>query len=159
MSIESVTLYLKQFNRDKDVLEFPVSSATVELAAQALNTEPQRIAKTLAFKENDSCIVVVAAGDAKVDNQKFKQTFGYKAKMLTFEETLELTGHAVDGVCPFDLPDGVKAYLDISMRRFDFVYPACGSSNSAIKLTCDELEEYSKAEKWVDVCKAWEENS
>lgn len=156
MSIDNVRKYLTRFNREKDILEFPVSSATVQLAAEALNVIPARITKTLALKDGDGCMVIAVAGDGKIDNKKFKTEFGFKAKMLSPEETLEMTGHAVGGVCPFALPEGVKAYCDISMKRFDTVFPACGSSNSAIELTCDELFEYSNAVKWIDICKDWE---
>lgn len=156
MSIDNVRKYLTRFNRENDILEFPVSSATVQLAAEALNVIPARITKTLALKDGDSCMVIAVAGDGKIDNKKFKTEFGFKAKMLSPEETLEMTGHAVGGVCPFALPEGVKAYCDISMKRFDTVFPACGSSNSAIELTCDELFEYSNAVKWIDICKDWE---
>lgn len=156
MSIDNVRKYLTQFNRENDILEFPVSSATVQLAAEALNVIPARITKTLALKDGDGCMVIAVAGDGKIDNKKFKTEFGFKAKMLSPEETLEMTGHAVGGVCPFDLPEGVKAYCDISMKRFDTVFPACGSSNSAIEVTCDELFEYSNAVKWIDICKDWE---
>ena len=156
MSIDNVRKYLTKFNRENDILEFPVSSATVQLAAEALNVIPARITKTLALKDGDSCMVIAVAGDGKIDNKKFKTEFGFKAKMLSPEETLEMTGHAVGGVCPFALPEGVKAYCDISMKRFDTVFPACGSSNSAIELTCDELFEYSNAVKWIDICKDWE---
>ena len=156
MSIDNVRKYLTQFNRENDILEFPVSSATVQLAAEALNVIPARITKTLALKDGDSCMVIAVAGDGKIDNKKFKTEFGFKAKMLSPEETLEMTGHAVGGVCPFALPEGVKAYCDISMKRFDTVFPACGSSNSAIEVTCDELFEYSNAVKWIDICKDWE---
>ena len=156
MSIDNVRKYLTRFNREKDILEFPVSSATVQLAAEALNVIPARITKTLALKDGDGCMVIAVAGDGKIDNKKFKTEFGFKAKMLSPEETLEMTGHAVGGVCPFALPEGVKAYCDISMKRFDTVFPACGSSNSAIELTCDELFEYSNAIKWIDICKDWE---
>lgn len=156
MSIDNVRKYLTKFNREKDILEFPVSSATVQLAAEALNVIPARITKTLALKDGDGCMVIAVAGDGKIDNKKFKTEFGFKAKMLSPEETLEMTGHAVGGVCPFALPEGVKAYCDISMKRFDTVFPACGSSNSAIELTCDELFEYSNAVKWIDICKDWE---
>ena len=145
MSIDNVRKYLTQFNIENDILEFPVSSATVQLAAEALNVIPARITKTLALKDGDGCMVIAVAGDGKIDNKKFKTEFGFKAKMLSPEETLEMTGHAVGGVCPFALPEGVKAYCDISMKRFDTVFPACGSSNSAIELTCDELFEYSNA--------------
>ena len=156
MSIDNVRKYLTQFNIENDILEFPVSAATVQLAAEALNVIPARITKTLALKDGDGCMVIAVAGDGKIDNKKFKTEFGFKAKMLSPEETLEMTGHAVGGVCPFALPEGVKAYCDISMKRFDTVFPACGSSNSAIELTCDELFEYSNAVKWIDICKDWE---
>ena len=156
MSIDNVRKYLTRFNRENDILEFPVSSATVQLAAEALNVIPARITKTLALKDGDGCMVIAVAGDGKIDNKKFKTEFGFKAKMLFPEETLEMTGHAVGGVCPFALPEGVKAYCDISMKRFDTVFPACGSSNSAIEVTCDELFEYSNAVKWIDICKDWE---
>lgn len=156
MSIDNVKKYLYQFGRDKDILEFPVSSATVSLAAEALNVIPARITKTLALKDGESCIVIAVAGDGKIDNRKFKDEFNFKAKMLTPEETLDLTGHAVGGVCPFALPENIKTYCDISLKRFESVFPACGSSNSAIKLTCDELFEYSKAIKWINICKDWE---
>ena len=156
MSIDNVRKYLTRFNRENDILEFPVSSATVQLAAEALNVIPARITKTLALKDGDNCMVIAVAGDGKIDNKKFKTEFGFKAKMLSPEETLEITGHAAGGVCPFALPEGVKAYCDISMKRFDTVFPACGSSNSAIEVTCDELFEYSNAVKWIDICKDWE---
>ena len=156
MSIDNVRKYLTRFNRENDILEFSVSSATVQLAAEALNVIPARITKTLALKDGDGCMVIAVAGDGKIDNKKFKTEFGFKAKMLSPEETLEMTGHAVGGVCPFALPEGVKAYCDISMKRFDTVFPACGSSNSAIEVTCDELFEYSNAVKWIDICKDWE---
>ena len=156
MSIDNVRKYLTRFNRENDILEFPVSSATVQLAAEALNVIPARITKTLALKDGDGCMVIAVAGDGKIDNKKFKAEFGFKAKMLSPEETLEMTGHAIGGVCPFALPEGVKAYCDISMKRFHTVFPACGSSNSAIEVTCDELFEYSNAVKWIDICKDWE---
>lgn len=157
MSIEKVREYLKGFGKENDILEFSVSSATVALAAQALGTEPGRIAKTLSFKKDDGCILVVAAGDVKVDNAKYRHTFGLKAKMLTADEAVELIGHAVGGVCPFAVKDSViGVYIDESIKRFDTVYPACGSSNSAIKLTPDELYTLSKASGWVDVTKAME---
>jgi len=157
MAIDAVREYLSKWNRDKDILEFDTSSATVVLAAEALGVEPARIAKTIAFRNGEGAMLIVAAGDAKIDNGKFKAEFGFKAKMLTPDETLSITGHAVGGVCPFGLKNDIPVYLDISMKRFDTVFPACGSSNSAIELTCDELEEYSKAQKWVDVCKGWGE--
>lgn len=155
MSITNVKQYFKNIGREQDVLEFEVSSATVELAAQALNVEPARIAKTLSFHGNESqgCILIVTAGDVKIDNSKFKHFFGFKAKMLGAEDVANLTGHAIGGVCPFVNPPHVTTYLDESLKRFDIVYPACGSSHSAIALTCDELMEYSGAETWVNVCK------
>lgn len=152
MSIEAVKAYFRPLGREQDIQEFPVSSATVELAAQALSTQPARIAKTLSFQDGESCLLVVAAGDTKIDNQKFKAFFGFKAKMLTPDQALAMTGHAVGGVCPFALPEGVRVVLDESMRRFSTVFPACGSSNSAIELTCEELEQYSGG-TWADVCK------
>ena len=157
MSISKVREYLKGFNADGRIIELSESSATVELAAQALGCEGKRIAKTLSFATNDSVILVVAAGDAKIDNHSFKETFGVKAKMLSFDEVEEKTGHAVGGVCPFAINDGVKVYLDESLKRFETVFPACGSSNSAIELTLSELERFSQFESWVDVCKAWRE--
>ena len=128
----------------------------MELAALALGVEGKRIAKTMSFAKDDTCILVVAAGDARVDNAKFKHTFGMKAKMLAFDDVEPLVGHAVGGVCPFAINDGVEVFLDESLKRFDTVFPACGSSNSAIELTCEELERYSAAKSWVDVCKNWE---
>ncbi len=156
MSIQRVRDYFRPLGREQDILEFPVSSATVELAAQAAGVIPARIAKTLSFLVDDSCILIVTAGDAKIDNGKYKGYFHTKAKMLPPEQVAQLTGHAVGGVCPFANPDGVKTYLDVSLKRFDTVFPAAGSSNSAIELTCGELEEYSRASAWIDVCKGWE---
>ena len=153
MSIEQVKEYFKQFNMEDKVMEFPVSSATVELAAKALNTEGCRIAKTLSFSVNDSPILIVTAGDAKIDNKKYKAFFGAKAKMLSFDEVEEKIGHAVGGVCPFAINEGVTVYLDECIKRFETVFPACGSSNSAIKLTPEELEKYSNFKQWIDVCK------
>ena len=157
MSIERVREYFRSLGREQDILEFPVSSATVELAAQAVGVIPARIAKTLSFLVEDGCVLVVAAGDAKVDNSKYKAFFHTKAKMLTPEQAVEMTGHAVGGVCPFANPQGVKTYLDVSLQRFDTVFPAAGSSNSAIELTCPELEQYSGSLAWIDVCKGWQE--
>lgn len=158
MSIQAVKDYLKQFGRDKDVMELAVSSATVPLAAEALGVTPARIAKTLSFADGEGALLLVAAGDARVDNARFKARFEKKAKMLTPDQALALTGHAVGGVCPFAIDNPqVRVYLDVSLKRFETVYPACGSSNSAIELTCRELEAYSKAEGWVDVCKSWRE--
>lgn len=154
MSIEKVKEYFKQYGMEDKILEFPVSSATVELAAQALGCEPCRIAKTLSFLVNDSPILIVAAGDAKVDNKKYKSFFGAKAKMLSPDQVVELIGHAIGGVCPFAVNDDVKVYLDDSVKRFGTVFPACGSSNSAIELTPEELEKYSCSfVEWIDVCK------
>lgn len=156
MAIEKVKEYFRQWGMEDKIQEFEVSSATVELAAQALNCEPARIAKTLSFMVNDGAILVVVAGDAKIDNSLYKATFATKAKMLTPLEAIELVGHAVGGVCPFAVHDGVAVYLDESLKRFDTVYPACGSSNSAIQLTIRELEQYSGYVQWVNVCKGWQ---
>lgn len=153
MAIEQVREYLKQYGKDEDILEFPVSSATVELAAAALGVEPARIAKSITLKDGDGCLIVVTAGDTKIDNAKFKARFSMKPKMLSHDEALLLTGHAVGGICPFALPQTVKVYTDNSLQRFDTVYPACGSSNSAIELTCEELFSMSKSLGWVDVCR------
>ena len=158
MSIEKVRAYFRTFGREQDILEFPVSSATVELAAQAVGVIPARIAKTLSFLVDDGCVLIVAAGDAKIDNSKFKGFFHTKAKMLTAEQVSSFTGHAVGGVCPFGNLEGVKTYLDVSLNRFSSIFPAAGSSNSAIELTCEELETYSNSLAWIDVCKGWQEN-
>ena len=153
MAIEKVREYFKNYGIEDRILEFTVSSATVALAAEALGCEPERIAKTLSFKIDDKAILIVAAGDTKIDNPKYKAEFGTKAKMLSFEEAESLIGHAVGGVCPFAVNDDVTVYLDESLKRFNTVFPACGSSNSAIELTIEELEKYSQFLKWVDVCK------
>ena len=155
MSVEIVRNYFKEHNINKEILEFPVSSATVELAAEAVGTEPARIAKTLSFytKDKDSAILIVTAGDMKIDNSKFKQFFGMKAKMLAPEDVEPLTGHAIGGVCPFGNPESTTVYLDVSMKRFETVFPAAGSGNSAVELTCGELEQYACAKEWIDVCK------
>ena len=153
MAIEKVREYFKKFNMEDRILEFEVSSATVELAAQAVGCEGKRIAKTLSFLVDGKAVLVVCAGDTKVDNPKYKAEFHTKAKMLSFEQVEELIGHAVGGVCPFAINEGVRVFLDESLKRFETVYPACGSSNSAIELTLSELEKYSNAEKWVDICK------
>ena len=155
MGIEQVKAFFKQYNKDVCIREFDVSIATVELAAAALNCEPARIAKTLSFMGDGHAILIVTAGDAKVDNQKIKARFATKAKMLTPDEVIELVGHAVGGVCPFAVKDGVAIYLDESLKRFKTVFPACGSSNSAIELTIEELEQYTNHAPWVDVCKGW----
>ena len=156
MSIEKVREYFKPLGFAERIREFSVSSATVALAAEALGCDGCRIAKTLSFKVDDRVILIVAAGDAKVDNPKYKAQFGTKAKMLSFEEAEELIGHAVGGVCPFAVNDGVEVFLDESLKRFPTVFPACGSSNSAIELTLDELQMLSKSENWIDVCKDWQ---
>lgn len=155
MAIEKVKAYFKQYGLEERVQEFNVSSATVELAAAALHCEPQRIAKTLSFMAGGHAVLVVAAGDAKIDNPKYKAQFGAKAKMLSPEEAEMLVGHAVGGVCPFAVNEGVDVYLDVSLKRFETVFPACGSSNSAIELTIPELEKYSGYVEWVDVCKGY----
>jgi len=155
MSIERVRTYFQQYGMQEQILEFPVSSATVALAAQALNCEPCRIAKTLSFLVADKPILVVTAGDARIDNAKYRAQFGAKAKMLTPEQAQEMIGHAVGGVCPFAVNDGVAVYLDVSMKRFETVFPACGSSNSAIELNMEQMTRYSRAVAWVDVCKDW----
>lgn len=157
MSIEKVRAYFRPLGREQDILEFPVSSATVELAAQAVGVIPARIAKTLSFLVEDGCVLIVTAGDTKVDNSKFKALFHTKAKMLTAEQVSAFTGHAIGGVCPFGNPPGVRTYLDISMQRFETVFPAAGSSNSAIELTCEELARFSNSLGWIDVCKGWQE--
>jgi len=155
MSVEKVKSYFKNHGIEGRIIEFDVSSATVELAAAALNCEPKRIAKTLSFIVNEQVILIVTAGDAKIDNSKYKAQFKAKAKMLIPDETVNLIGHAVGGVCPFAVNDGVIIYLDESMKRFETVFPACGSANSAIELTIEELEKYSNYTAWIDVCKDW----
>lgn len=153
MAIEKVRAYFEQFGIADRIKEFHESSATVELAAHALCTEPCRIAKTLSFMLDDKTILIVTAGDAKIDNHKYKSFFGAKAKMLKPEEVNDLIGHSIGGVCPFGINDGVTVYLDESLKRFGTVFPACGSSNSAIELTIPELEKYSNFVEWIDVCK------
>ena len=156
MAIEKVKEYFKKYGMESRIKEFDVSSATVELAAQALHCEPCRIAKTLSFMATNDPVLIVAAGDAKIDNQKFKAQFGTKAKMLTSTEVEAMVGHAVGGVCPFAVNAGVTVYLDVSLQRFQTVFPACGSGNSAIELTIKELETYSSYAAWIDVCKGWD---
>lgn len=156
MSIEKVKSYFSTVGMESRVMELPVSSATVELAAQALGCEPSRIAKTLSFNVDDKAILVVTAGDARIDNKKYKAFFSRKAKFLTPDEVLQWVGHAIGGVCPFAINPGVEVYLDVSLRRFEKVYPACGSSNSAIGLTIPELEHHSGFLSWVDICKKTE---
>lgn len=153
MSIEKGRAYFRQFGMEDRVREFDVSSATVELAALALGVEGARIAKTLSFKKDDSCILILAAGDARIDNHKFKDKFHMKAKMLAPEEVLSIVGHPVGGVCPFGINDGIDVYLDESLKHFETVFPAVGSANSAIELDLDELYKYSNAIEWIDVCK------
>lgn len=158
MAIELVKEYFKSFGKEENILEFPESSATVELAAKAVGVEPARIAKTLSFYEKDGehAFLVVTAGDMKIDNKKFKTHFELKAKMLSYDDVERLTGHAVGGVCPFANPPHVTTYLDVSLKRFETIFPAAGASNSAIELTCKELYQFSHAAEWVDVCKSIE---
>ncbi|NLK20728.1 MAG: YbaK/EbsC family protein [Epulopiscium sp.] len=158
MAIKKVKEYFKQWNMESRILEFDVSSATVELASKAVGCEPKRIAKTLSFMVDGKPILIVVAGDAKIDNPKYKIQFKSKAKMLSIDEVADLVGHQVGGVCPFCINEGVAVYLDKSLKRFDTVFPACGSSNSAIKLTIEELEKHSGYSSWIDVCKGWEIN-
>lgn len=153
MSVEKVKKYFEKKGIADRIQEFEVSSATVALAAKALQCEENRIAKTLSFHVGERVVLIVTAGDAKIDNAKYKLKFGTKAKMLSFDEAELLIGHAVGGVCPFAVNEGVETYLDISLKRFDTVFPACGSSNSAIELSLKELEEYSDFKEWIDVCK------
>lgn len=157
MAIEKVRKYFSQWGMEGRIMEFPVSSATVELAAEALHCAPARIAKSLSFMGKEGPILVLAAGDVKVDNARYKAQFGVKAKMLKPDEVESLIGHAIGGVCPFGIEPDVKVYLDESMKRFTTMFPACGSSNSAIELTIEELEKYSGYLEWVDVCKGWRE--
>lgn len=153
MAIEKVKQYFKKLGIDNRIQEFDVSSATVELAAKALGCEPNNIAKSLSFMVEDKPIIIVTAGNMKIDNAKFKNEFHTKAKMLKFDEVEFLIGHQVGGVCPFAIKEDVQVYLDNSLKEYEFIYPACGSSNSAIKLTVNELAEYSNFKKWIDVCK------
>ena len=155
MSIKRVRAYFQTLGIADKIQEFDVSSATVDLAAQALGVEGARIAKTLSFLVGEDCILIVAAGDARVDNKRYKAQFGQKAKMLAHDDVPQYIGHAVGGVCPFAVNDGVRVYLDESLKRFQTVFPACGSSNSAIELTIPGLERYSGYTQWVDVCKGW----
>ena len=157
MSLERAKAYLANYGRDKDVMEFDTSSATVELAAQAVGCEPAHIAKTLSFSVGDRVALIVCAGDARISNPRFKECFGCKAKMLKAEDAEARIGHAVGGVCPFGVTEECDVYLDESLRRFEVIYPACGSSNSAIALTPDELAEILPKSTWVDVCKLPEE--
>ncbi|HJA32314.1 MAG TPA: YbaK/EbsC family protein [Candidatus Eisenbergiella pullicola] len=156
MSIQRARAYLTTLGMQDRIREFPVSSATVELAASALGVEGKRIAKTLSLWLEDRVILLVAAGDAKIDNAKYRHRFGKKAKMLSFEEVEPAVGHGVGGVCPFGINEGIEVYLDVSLKRFETVFPACGSDNSAVELTPEELERCSCAKDWVDVCKGWQ---
>lgn len=156
MAIDKVKEYFKQYNMEDKIKEFDVSSATVELAARALGCDGKRIAKSLTFLVDDKAIMIIAAGDAKIDNPKYKAIFSTKAKMLSYEQVEEYIGHTVGGVCPFAIKDSVTVYLDESLKRFETVFPACGSSNSAIELTIPELEKYSNYTAWINVCKDWE---
>lgn len=154
MSVAKVKSYLMQYGLEDRLHVFQVSSATVELAAKALNVEPARIAKSISFHDNsEGCLIIVTAGDVKIDNAKFKAEFGYKAKMLNYEEVEPMTGYIVGGVCPFDNPSKAKVYCDVSLKRFDRIFPAGGSDDSCVDLTCEELFKISKSIKWVDVCK------
>ena len=157
MSVERVRAYLKQYGMEDRLRDFPVSSATVELAARALEVEAARIAKSISFHLGEGCAVIVTAGDAKIDNARFKAEFGVKARMLAPEEVEALTGYPVGGVCPFDNPPCARIYCDVSLRRFGEIFPAGGSANSCVRLTCDELFRVSHSIKWVDVCKNWKE--
>jgi len=157
MSIEKVRAHFRTLGIEDRILEFNESSATVELAAHAVGTEPARIAKSLSFLIHEEAILIIAAGDTKIDNRRYKDRFKAKAAMLTPEQVKSLIGHEIGGVCPFAINEGVRVYLDESLKRFETVYPACGSSNSAIELTIPELEELSGYEEWVDVCKGWRE--
>ena len=160
MSIKKARKHLSRWGKDGLIVEHEVSSATVELAAQALNTEPGRIAKTLSFLNEERTLLIVAAGDARVDSAKFKKAFGLKkARMVPAEEVEPRIGHAIGGVCPFGVNEGVDVWLDESLRRYETVFPACGSSNSSIELSLEELTEYSEARGWTDVCKDWQDNS
>ncbi len=164
MSVDKVREYLRSYGFEDRIKEFDISTATVAEAAEAVGVIPARIAKTLSFQSEEcgceecGCILVLMAGDAKVDNKKYRARFGVKPHMLTHEDALQYTGHAVGGVCPFAVPDSVPVYLDVSLKRFDTVFPAAGSAASAVRLTCDELERASRSRGWIDVCKGWEED-
>lgn len=160
MAIEKVRKYFAEFGMEDRIQEFDVSSATVDLAAAAVGVEGARICKTLSFKSQDGCVLIQMAGDARIDNRKFKDYFGFKAKMLTGEEVEFYTGHGIGGVCAFAIenPD-VKIYCDASLQRFESIFPACGSANSAIELTCDEIFRYSNAKEWIDVSKLPEQKT
>lgn len=153
ISIEKVKSYFKVFGLEDRIIDFDTSSANVELAAAALNCQPERIAKSLSFILKEKAIIIVTAGDVKIDNKKFKRIFGSKAKMIEKDRVEELIGHKVGGVCPFAIKDDVDVYLDESLKRFVTVFPACGSSNSAIEMSIEELEKYSNYKAWLDICK------
>ncbi|XOQ53219.1 MAG: Proline--tRNA ligase [Succiniclasticum sp.] len=157
MSVERARAYLAKFGQADRIITFPTSSATVELAAQAAGTEPCRIAKSMSFQTKEGPVLIVTAGDTKIDNSKFKHFFGEKAKMLPLEEVEPAIGHAVGGVCPFGVNEGVRVYLDVSLRRFPTVFPAAGEANNAIELTPAELEQYTDNQGWIDVCKGWQQ--
>ena len=159
MAIDKVREYFKTYQMDDQILEFEVSSATVELAAEALHCEGKRIAKTMSFLVGDQPILIVTAGDTKIDNAKYKHFFGTKAKMIPGDEVENIIGHSIGGVCPFAINDNVKVYLDESLKRFETVFPAAGSPNSAIELTIPELEKYSNFLQWIDVCKGWQDSN
>lgn len=156
MTIQKVRAYFKQFGLEDRISEFEDSSATVLLAAERLGVAPQRIAKTLSFMVGEEAVLIVAAGDAKIDNPKYKAMFQTKAKMLKGDEVEQFTGYGIGGVCPFDNPEGVKKYMDVSLKRFETVFPAAGTANSSVELTPEELFGYAKADAWVDLCKDWE---
>ena len=153
MSLERAKEHLKKYGLEGKIMEFDTSSATVEEAAKALGCSPGEIAKTLSFLVEEKPVLIVVAGDVKIDNSKFKHFFEMKAKMLAKEDVEPLTGHAIGGVCPFGNPEHTSVYLDVSMKRFDTVFPAAGGSNTAVEMTCDELEQFSKSKEWIDVCK------
>ena len=153
MSLEKAKKHLEKFNLEDKIMEFTLSSATVEEAAKAIGCKESEIAKTLSFLIEDKPILIVVAGDCKIDNGKYKQEFGKKAKMIPYEEVEKLIGHNVGGVCPFGINENVTVYLDNSLKKFDTIYPACGESNTAVKLTIEELEKTSNYKKWIDVCK------
>ena len=157
MSVQKVKEYFLSHGNEKQVLEFEHTTATVEQAAEAIGCEPKRIAKTLSFMQGEKPTLIVMSGDGKIDNKKYKAEFSEKAKMIAFDEVEVAVGHAPGGVCPFAVNDGVKVYADVSLKRFDTFYPAAGSSNSAVEMTCAELERYANIEKWVDVCKDTEQ--
>ena len=159
MTLQSVKEHLNKKNPNIKILEYKGSSATVEQAAEVLGVKPSNIAKTLSFKVGEEAVLIVTAGDAKIDNAKFKQFFGVKAKMLSAEEVVHYTGHPIGGVCPFGLATPMRTYLDISLKRFNHVYPAAGSTNAAVKLTCDDLFTYVDNAEWVNICKQWQEDS